>query len=146
MEFNILEEEMQWLCGSIVDKTKSQDGALQIQQVLHREGQSSIYATSIGSNMVLLTGENENSVKKFLDHSASSLGNWFTEINKWSPEFVVKDRWVWLTVIGVPAHAWPEEVFRRLVQMAGKFVGLDDATRLKQRLDVGRVLNSNIIN
>lgn len=52
---------------------------------------------------------------------------------------VTKERLAWLNVSGVPAHAWKEEVFKGVALMFGSFAFLDECTRNKSRLDIGRV-------
>lgn len=47
---------------------------------------------------------------------------------------------MWVSITGLPAHAWKENVFRSLVASVGTFVALDESTSKKLRMDVGRVL------
>lgn len=51
---------------------------------------------------------------------------------------------------GSPAHIWGEDFFKTVAQLLGRYVTIDDSTRDKVRLDVGRVLittgNPDIIN
>lgn len=91
---------------------------------------------------MLLSGENEDSVCRFFQQAASSLSKWFVVIKEWSPSVVFKERREWLNIMGVPTHAWGEDIFKNLAHLAGSYVGVDDSTRLKRRMDVGRVLIS----
>lgn len=52
---------------------------------------------------------------------------------------------MWLKVVGVPCHAWKEEVFRDVVGQVGSFIKVDDCTSGKKRFDVGRVLVSTSV-
>lgn len=70
----------------------------------------------------------------------SSLSKWFTEIKEWNSKLANRERHVWLSYVGVLAHAWREEVLRTIAQFFGSYVGVDDSTRVKRRMDVGRVL------
>lgn len=83
---------MKWLLWSFVGKTVSLDGAFSVQRELDCVGWSSIKATPLSGNIVLLTGENQDSVKEFLTQEASLLSNWFEELKNWDSLFAVKGR------------------------------------------------------
>lgn len=59
---------------------------------------------------------------------------------------VAKELSVWLNITRIPVHAWKEEVFKGLLSMMGNFVYLDECTRKRSRLGVGKVLaTTNVI-
>lgn len=68
------------------------------------------------------------------------LNLWVVEIKEWTPSVVCKERRKWVMVQGLPAYAWKGEIFKIMAQILGKYVGVDDSTRLKWRMDMGRVL------
>lgn len=76
-EFVISEDEMKWLLGSFVGKTISLDGAFSVHNDLDFAGWSSIRATPLSGNHVLLSGEKQESIMEFLNQEASSLAKWF---------------------------------------------------------------------
>lgn len=116
------------------------DGAFSVHKDLDCEGWSTIRATPLSGNQVQLTGENKESVRDFLIQEESLVSNWFEEVQDWNPEFAGEGRRVWVSITGIPAHAWKEEFFKNLVGLVGTFVGLDYSTKQKMRMDVGRVL------
>lgn len=140
MKFKISDEEMQWLKGYFVGKTKELQGASKIQQKLNMEGWIKIIATPLGGDSVLIFGDHEDSIKDFLTKAKESPAEYFTEIKEWSPKMVNRERNIWLSITGVSIHTWKGEVFKTLVQLVGVYAGVDDLTRLKRCFDVGRVL------
>lgn len=132
MEILVTEEEMHWLIGSFVGKTRSLDGAFTIQKDLDFAGWSSIRATPLSRSVVLLSGDKQESVKEFLNQEAASLSFWLEEINDWNPEMKVAGRRVWVNITGLPAHAWNERVFKSLVISVGSF-GVRMTPLLKNR-------------
>lgn len=42
--------------------------------------------------------------------------------------------------MGTPAHAWNENFFRKVSQLVGTYISIDESTREKIRLDIARVL------
>lgn len=77
-----------------------------------------------------------------LSDAKESLEKWFQAIYPWTSHVVAKERYVWLLVSGIPPHARLEEMFRMLAQLVGTFIEIDESTRNKDRLDVGRILVS----
>lgn len=55
---------------------------------------------------------------------------------------VARERIVWVIITGVPTHAWRDDIFKTLVQMASKYITIDKPTRKKERFDFGKVLIS----
>lgn len=110
-----------------------------IQNKLHMEGIFSIGTTPMGGNLVLLIPKEEGAVESLLGDGTIALENWFLSLKPWKSEMVTKDRSVWLNITGVSLHAWREEFFCTIVTLVGKFVNLDESTRMRTRLDVGRV-------
>lgn len=53
-----------------------------------------------------------------------------------------RERLIWLNVTGVPVHAWREDFFQMMVQTVGRYGAMDEGTRRKSRLDIGKILIS----
>lgn len=66
LEFHIEEEEMNWLKGCYVAKTREDNGVFYVQQKMNKEEWDSIVATPLGGSVVLLSGVNEESVINFV--------------------------------------------------------------------------------
>lgn len=47
---------------------------------------------------------------------------------------------MWISFYGVPAHACPESFFKKMVLRMGNLIALDESTKHKLSLDVGRAL------
>lgn len=80
---------MKWLDGNFVGKTTSLDGAFTFQKDLDFACWSYIKATPLSGNMVLLTGDKQETIKEFLKQEASSLSFWFEDIKEWKPKMAV---------------------------------------------------------
>lgn len=123
-------------------QTHKMEAAVITQDKFHFEGIFTIKAAPMGGNLVLLSPKGIEEVQDILSESKAWLSKWFIDIKSWCQELVSKERFVWVSITGIPPHAWKEEVFKIVVQMFGKFITLDDSTRNKYRFDVGKALIS----
>lgn len=130
---------MKWLKGSCVARSFNPEGVFSVQNNLQMEGISSIDTIPMGGNLVLLQLKEEGTIEQYLGEDTICLPNWFHELKPWNPEVVAKEISVWINIIGVPIHGWKEDLFRTVVSMVGKYVNMDESTRKRTRLDVGRV-------
>lgn len=117
-------------------KQRSMGGGIWSAQLLNKEGWVRIKVTPIGGSMVLLTGDLEGSIDEFLNQEESVLAKWFIEVKKWSSKVANCERRIWVIVMGIPVHGWKENVFKSLVQAIRSYVGVDESTRLKRRMDI----------
>ncbi|KAL4295366.1 hypothetical protein GQ457_12G017090 [Hibiscus cannabinus] len=56
------------------------------------------------------------------------LDPWLENLMDWSPEFRLPNRRVWLSVWGVPIHAWSTETFKNIAGLWGELVQVDVET------------------
>lgn len=70
-------------------------------------------------------------LKTILQGEGESLLQWFEEVRQWDTSTVSKERFLWLKIQGVPAHAWEEVCFQQLANLVGKYIKMDSATQRK---------------
>ncbi|KAL4376983.1 hypothetical protein GQ457_02G029440 [Hibiscus cannabinus] len=69
------------------------------------------------------------------------LDRWFSLVVDWSAEgSALECRRAWISVFGVPVHAWSRDTFERLVSHWGSVILLEDATAEPSSFERGRVL------
>lgn len=122
-----------WLEHSYVGTTYNIEDVFSMQEKLDKGGFLPLKAIPMGGKLVLLTAP---------ERIDESLALWFSEVKPWDSSVVSRERFLWLKVQGVPAHAWEEVCFKTLVNLVGTFVKMDGATSKKSRLDVARILIS----
>lgn len=140
LEFNVIEEDMAWLRECFVGKTVDPEGIHCLRRKLDIEGLLCVTLIPMGGNLVLIKAFEGESFEKILEERREVFEKWFTDIRPWNPGLVAKERSIWLKFLGVPAHIWGEDFFRRTAQTLGTFVTIDESTKDKVRLDVGRAL------
>ncbi|KAK8571742.1 hypothetical protein V6N12_027815 [Hibiscus sabdariffa] len=77
-------------------------------------------------SLVLLMFLNENQRWPILDIDV--LQQWLENVMEWSPCLQVPNRRVWLFAWGVPMHAWSEVTFKRIVELWGHLISIDNET------------------
>ncbi|KAL4369087.1 hypothetical protein GQ457_05G024400 [Hibiscus cannabinus] len=69
------------------------------------------------------------------------LDRWFSLVVDWSAEgSALECRRAWISVFGVPVHAWSRDTFERLVSHWGSVILLEEATAEPSSFERGRVL------
>ncbi|KAL4296849.1 hypothetical protein GQ457_12G019510 [Hibiscus cannabinus] len=81
------------------------------------------------------------------------LDPWLENLTDWSSEFRLPNRRVWLSVLGVPIHAWSTETFKNIVGLWGELVQVDVETlvpstfercRFQVEIDWNQQINKSI--
>ncbi|GKV27405.1 hypothetical protein SLEP1_g36578 [Rubroshorea leprosula] len=145
MEYKIKEEDCAWLEGCYVGTTRSVEMVRNLQEKFYMEGYFFCRVRAMGGKMVLLDCEDKEELKDLVEMAADWLGQWFEEIQPWSPELVAHERFVWIRCQGVPLNAWRSDFFEKMGSSWGKFICLDDNTSNKKRFDIARFLISTPI-
>ncbi|KAK8652757.1 hypothetical protein V6N13_126782 [Hibiscus sabdariffa] len=72
---------------------------------------------------------------------SGALDRWFSQVVDWSVEgSALECRRVWISVFGVPVHAWSRDTFKRLVSHWGSLIVLEEATVEPSSFERGRML------
>ncbi|GLT97602.1 hypothetical protein SLE2022_151590 [Rubroshorea leprosula] len=145
MEYKTKEEDCAWLEGCYVGTTRSVEMVRNLQEKFYMEGYFFCRVRAMGGKMVLLDYEDKKELKDLVEMAADWLGQWFEEIQPWSPELVAHERFVWIRCQGVPLNAWRCDFFEKMGSSWGKFICLDDNTSNKKRFDITRFLISTPI-
>ncbi|PNX60582.1 hypothetical protein L195_g052003, partial [Trifolium pratense] len=111
-----------------------------IQNAFHAQGYFGVKATPLGSNLILLEGQEDGEMEALMEDAKDWLDQWFKEIRPWNPKDVDVARLVWLRIFGVPAHAWNDLFFEQVTKPWGTFLNTDDVTSKKLTMDVARIL------
>ncbi|MCH89313.1 hypothetical protein A2U01_0010208, partial [Trifolium medium] len=111
-----------------------------IQNQFHRQGYFGVKVTPLGSNLVLLEGQEEGEVEALVEDAKGWLYQWFRDVRPWSAKEIDLERIVWLRVYGIPAHAWNDIFFANITKPWCHFINADDVTIKKLSMDVARLM------
>ncbi|KAK9266419.1 hypothetical protein L1049_012439 [Liquidambar formosana] len=111
-----------------------------LQETFLREGVFYITVRFLGSLTVLLEFQYEESMLCYFENNW--LSQWLGDIKPWRPNLFAQERLAWLSVVGVPLHAWLGPNFKTISERFGVVISVDSNTGSRKKLDRGRILVS----
>ncbi|KAL4284228.1 hypothetical protein GQ457_16G017560 [Hibiscus cannabinus] len=93
---------------------------------MQSDGLRGIELMWITGSMVLLYFANIEAQEK--EMAKGSPTKWFHSVDPWSADIAYETRRAWLSISGLPMHAWPEGSFKNIAGLWGNFVCIDAAT------------------
>lgn len=131
--------ETEWLQSSAIGTLRSMDSFPGFQEQFALEG-FTFSVVSFGNNQILISGRTKAEIENFLNVEKAWLDRWFYELHLWTPRPRSEGRLAWLRVVGMPLHCWCGRGFREIGQNYGEVVAIDEYTKSKSHLSVGRLL------
>ncbi|KAL4283668.1 hypothetical protein GQ457_16G016100 [Hibiscus cannabinus] len=92
----------------------------------------------ITGSMVLFYFKNMEAREKEMEKG--SLKTWFHSVEPWSANIAYETRCAWVSICGLPMHAWSEGSFKNIAGLWGKFVRIDAVTDEPVSFERSRVL------
>ncbi|GKC97429.1 RNA-directed DNA polymerase, eukaryota, reverse transcriptase zinc-binding domain protein, partial [Tanacetum coccineum] len=78
------------------------------------EGFLGLKISYLGGFWILLEFDSSQSCKKFKLHEG--IKSWFSSLLKWTPNFEIKDRVVWIDIESIPLRAWSHTNFEKIAR------------------------------
>lgn len=147
-----VEDTLKWLQNCATGDVKNVDLLNDLPILLKREGFLDCEAKYVGGFRFLIQSHSSEAINKILVEGKEKLSHWFTWISPWSinTERVRPGRLVWLSVEGIPLHAWTSKNFNHIGSKFGKVVEVEEFTTSRQQVHLGRVFvhtaDTNFIN
>ncbi|GKV36996.1 hypothetical protein SLEP1_g45072 [Rubroshorea leprosula] len=76
------------------------------QELNSRSRKKTMNGFAVAMSLVLMDCEEKEELRDLVQGAADWLGQWFIDIQPWTPIAVAKERFVWLRCQGAPLHAW----------------------------------------
>ncbi|GKV25907.1 hypothetical protein SLEP1_g35285 [Rubroshorea leprosula] len=145
MEYKVTSEDCAWLEGTYVGTVHSVEMVRNLQEKFYMEGYFHCRIRAMGGKLVLLDCEDKEELKDLVEMASEWLGQWFEEVQPWSPNKITQERFVWIWCQGAPLNVWGSDFFEKMGSSWGKFICLDDNTSKKGRFNIARMLISTPI-
>ncbi|GKV16128.1 hypothetical protein SLEP1_g26814 [Rubroshorea leprosula] len=139
IEFTPVQEEVQWLEGSMVVVVKALEDITDIQDRMEVDG-GSISLLPLGGRQFLLVERVQGFLSEFRQHNMDLFDLWFESIQPWTEAPSSNGRLIWLHITGVPLKAWSVRCFEKIGESVGEVIRLHEDTRNRAILSEGRVL------
>jgi hypothetical protein len=139
IQVKVDEKVFQDLEKSFVGVLALQVDVRKIRTTLYMEGLPHIVVTDMGRNKVLLYSARKGELENLCKEKADGLCYYFKDFRPWVPSLYVDRRETWVRVLGIPLHAWGENLFKEIGRKYGEFLDFDENTTLRAKLDVARL-------
>ncbi|GKD45410.1 RNA-directed DNA polymerase, eukaryota, nucleotide-binding alpha-beta plait domain protein [Tanacetum coccineum] len=117
-----------------------------LRVMLHNEGFLNVEISYLGGLWVLIKLSSSKAKLNFMKHVG--VASWFVRISNALPDFVAKERIVWVDIEGVPLHAWSRNTFQKIGSKWGEVMELEEGSDeffARKRLCIKTNLVHNII-
>ncbi|XP_058774651.1 uncharacterized protein LOC131648933 [Vicia villosa] len=104
------------------------------------EGVFDIKVTPMGGNMCLLEEEEEGVIEDLIGEGETWWKQWFAVVRRWNEKDIDDDRVIWVSVYGVPLHAWCVDFFVKLANSMGEFICVDESMAAGSNYDTARFM------
>ncbi|GKA88969.1 RNA-directed DNA polymerase, eukaryota [Tanacetum coccineum] len=92
--------------------------------ILSKEGFPNVKLTYLGGLWVMMEFSSLITKEKFLQHVG--VASWFNSLSNAQPDFVSKERIVWVDIEGVPLHLWSHSTFTKIGSKWGELLELEE--------------------
>ncbi|XP_058775853.1 uncharacterized protein LOC131650141 [Vicia villosa] len=111
-----------------------------IQSHFKMEGYFLVKVTPMGGNLCLLEESEEGVIEDLIGVGETWWKQWFQVIRRWNELDIDDGRVSWISVYGVPIHAWNAEFFMAVANSLGSFIFLDESTAEGSVFDTARMM------
>ncbi|ESW26204.1 hypothetical protein PHAVU_003G099400, partial [Phaseolus vulgaris] len=139
-------EQDSWLEGSYVGSFKEIPCFQSIKESFVMGGFSLVKLRYLGGRFVLLSCEEEGSLRKIIANNKSWFDEVFSSVTPWDGSFVLKERCEWIRCRGIPLQLWCNQSFSKVGAVVGEVVEIDEATEKRETLEFARVRAKTSVN
>lgn len=128
----------EWLTRSVVVRLFNLSATELVRKAFTDFNFNDVLVRHLGGLDMIITFQSKED--RVLALNNSDVTSWFKSIRPWNGEVAGKSRLVWLKCRGMPLTAWSIQTFRRIGEIWGDFIILDEETMKEESFDVGRLL------
>ncbi|KAL4574766.1 hypothetical protein LXL04_021604 [Taraxacum kok-saghyz] len=111
-----------WLDPCLVGEVKNIEMLSKCMSVIHAYGLGECSIRYMGGLVVLLQFNSKAIAECFLNNQKENWSAWFVWLKKWEEQFCVKERVIWLKIVGIPIGCWDPSFFSEIAGHFGKVV------------------------
>ena len=133
------ESNKEWLQRTLVCTTEEPRDIATLSSAISMGVGLSVKVSALSSYKFLLTFLTVEEMQNTLD-TQGEIQQWFREIKRWGNADICDSRRVWLSIVGVPPHAWSWENFKMIAAIWGDPICLNISAKLTESFEVMKVL------
>ncbi|GMP92906.1 hypothetical protein CsSME_00042953 [Camellia sinensis var. sinensis] len=140
LTINVAEAGNGWLYTSVIVRLKPLRNVVEFKQELHNRRLGDIQVRDGGGRDIVISFASVEIMKEKLKSMKDWIHEWCESIKEWEKGMVIEqERVTWLACYGVPMNLWNSITFKRIGELWGVIVGIDDDTVSMQSLHCGKV-------
>lgn len=134
------DEILSWLDRCAVGELRNTDVLNDLNHSLKEEG-FSCCAKYVGGFRYLLECDSKVDLLQMLTEGKEKLDSWFSWLRPWeiAMEMSRPGRLVWISIEGIPLHAWTESTFQRIAKEFGEIMEVEELTLQRVQTHLARV-------
>lgn len=136
---NVEEAEVKWLLGSYIGRVKNYEKIDIVKEEIIRGGMGRMNAKYMGDNLLLIQGNEEKEVGKFIEENKEWWDANFDQIKPWSPTEIAQYKITWVRCRGMPFSLWSKSCFSKVIDQIGTLVSVDEKTLSWECLEYARL-------
>ncbi|GJR80795.1 RNA-directed DNA polymerase, eukaryota [Tanacetum coccineum] len=109
----------------VIGEAKQFMSIQKLPTILSKEGFPNVKLTYLGGLWVMMESSSLITKEKFLQHVG--VVSWFNSLSNAQPDFVSKERIVWVDIEGVPLHLWSHSTFTKIDSKWGELLELEES-------------------
>ena len=119
------QDDKEWLLRSLVGSIATEVDYAKLEHMVLKTVKKAIGFRFLGVSQEVITFTDRETMEKELTNSSSALANYFSSIKQWKREVKAIDRFVWVSIMGLPLIGWNRRCIESMVEDAGKMIGYD---------------------
>ena len=93
-----------------------------------------------GDDWIILPRLDESNANKLINEELKNGSTPITELQKWSPTIRPEHRLTWVLLQGLPPSVWKPKFMKKVMEVIGEMVEVDEYVEERKRMDVARTL------
>ncbi|KAJ4843512.1 hypothetical protein Tsubulata_027105 [Turnera subulata] len=137
--FSPTQNTLSWLTRCAFGVLRNPQDTHAILKLFTLHGGPEVNISQVGGDSVLICFPSAASMSQFCQEDLEWVKNCFRCLEPWKQGLDPVNRLCWVTIRGIPLHAWCREFFSLVALFVGDLVAVAEETQNRQRLDYARL-------
>ena len=123
--YESIPDDKEWLLRSLVGSINTNVDYAHLEHMVLKNIRQTVGFRFLGASQAVITFSNRESMEKELVNGSSVLKTSFSHLKPWKKGAKATDRFVWVSILGLPLIGWNRRCIESIIEKAGKMVGYD---------------------
>lgn len=123
--YESIPDDKEWLQRSLVGFIATDVDYAQLEHMVLKNVKQTVGFRFLGASQAVITFTNRESMERELVNGSSVLETSFFHLKPWEKGAKAIDRFVWVSILGLPLIGWNRRCIESIIEKAGKMLGYD---------------------